>query len=191
MEADEHRRAVYAQTIFPAQQAEKLRRFLVSLPATEHKKYEEEIRLLYSKNVFRRWVTVKTLEEFNKVTHNYGTISNINKPFATQKERQAKCSVNLAAWIRNHTPYRPDHAGPDPQSALTHLLRACFIHSNLMFREAWSPYQLLLQGDLVIDKAFVLACIYATKWLGILLLPVGSITQWPPMCPEDDGPLTM
>ena len=189
MDADEHRRAVYAQTIFPAQQAEKMRSFIVTLHAKDLKKFEEEIRVLSEKNVFRKWVTLKTIDPFDKVTHNYGSISNINDRFATQKARQAKCSPSLAAWIHHHTPYRPGNFGPDPQSALEHLLRACFINSHLMFKESWSAYRILLQGDLVIDKAFVLACIYATKWLGILLLPVGSITQWPPMCPEVDGPL--
>ena len=187
IDAAEHKRAVYSQTIFPAQHAAKMKTFKVNLSETDLKKHQEDVRVLYEKNVFRKWVTVKSMDAFDKVTHNYGMITDINKLFPTFRSRQCKCSPRLAAFIQNHTAYVVPATGPDPERAMFHLLRTCFIQSHLMFRESWSPYQILLQSDLVIDKAFVLACIYATKWLGIMLLPVGGINQWPPICPEDDG----
>ena len=151
------------------------------------KKHQSTIQLFYDKKVLEKWVTIKAIDwTGDHVTHNYGAISDNNKFFPTYKSRQCKCSPLLAAFIENNTEYKIKPTGPDPEAAILHLLRSCFIHSHLMFSGSWSPYQILLQSDLVIDKAFVWACTLATKWLGPLILPVGYIPEWPPPCPEDD-----
>ena len=94
--------------------------------------------------------------------------------------RQVRCSPQLVAFIQNHTSYQQQVSGPDPEAALRHLLRRCFVGEHLMFKDAYSAYQLLCSSQMIIDMAFVRAVLAASSWLGPDAMPAGYIHTWPP-----------
>jgi len=49
-----------------------------------------------------------------------------------------------------------------------------------MFVGAFSPYNLLVGGNLVMDLAFMRAVVAASTWLGAVSFPEGHISTWPP-----------
>ena len=56
-----------------------------------------------------------------------------------------------------------------------------------MFKDTYSPYQLLAMSHMILDMAFVRAVLLASAWLGPSAMPAGYIPSWPP--PESDAGL--
>ena len=49
----------------------------------------------------------------------------------------------------------------------------------------WSPKELLVNCDHIVDKAFCMAVLAAAKWLQQDLFPHGIYEPWPPSAPAD------
>ena len=136
--------------------------------------------------VFNRWVSVPHLWEPDLLLfHNFGTLPNVDNKFSGSARRTVKCSPQLATFIEHNTHYKRSVAGPQPDAALRHLLRACFISEELMFTGPFSAYNLLCTSNLVMDHAFLRAVVAASKWLGPTVFPVGYIANWPPPYEEE------
>ena len=112
--------------------------------------------------------------------HDYGTLPDFDNKFSSAARRTVRCSPQLIALIESKASFRKPMAGPDPVVALQHLLRVCFVSSEMLFVDSFSPYQFLCTGHLVIDLAFMRAVVAACRWLGPLGLPAGYIAEWPP-----------
>ena len=61
------------------------------------------------------------------------------------------------------------------------LLQHCFVRHQSMFKDAYSPYQLLCSSHMILDMAFVRAVHAASAWLGPDAMPAGYIQTWPPL----------
>ena len=141
--------------------------------------------LLDSQNTFKRWITINDPWQPDlSLLHLFGSLPDMYGKFNTASRRQVRCSPQLAAFIQNHTFYKPKSSVPDPEAALRHLLKVCFVAENMMFKDAYSAYQLLCSSQLIIDMAFVRAVLTASAWLGPDAMPAGYIPTWPP--PECD-----
>ena len=183
---DEKKKSVWSQTVFPAEHAARMSAFIKDLTPEALSQHQAVIRNLHTRAQFDRWVAIPKLWETDTlVVHNFGTLPNLHNKFPASARRIVRCSPQLVAFIEHHTEYKKTHAGPQPEAALHHLLRACFIHSHLLFAGPWTAYNLLCQSDLVIDHAFIRAVLCASKWLGPKILPVGYIRAWPPPYPEE------
>ena len=136
---------------------------------------------MQASGVFKRWITILDLWEpdFN-ILHNFGTLPNLDNKFSGSARRTVRCSPQLATFIEHHTAYKRMASGPEPEPALRHLLRACFVSEEKIFQGPFSPYNLLCSGNLVIDLAFMRAVVAASKWLGPHAFPAGYISEWPP-----------
>jgi len=131
---------------------------------------------------FRRWITIPFLWEPDaSILQNFGSLPSLdNRIGGFSARRPVRRSPLLAIFIKNHTEYKQSITGPDPDAALRHFLRACFVMEEKMFVGSYSPYNLLSRGSMVIDLAFMRAVVPASKWLGVASFPKGHISIWPP-----------
>ena len=63
------------------------------------------------------------------------------------------------------------------------LTRVCALARHgtwRVFVGSYSPYNLLVGDNLVMDLAFMRAVVAASKWLGVGAFPEGHISTWPP-----------
>jgi len=144
-----------------------------------------KMQFMQDNQCFLRWLTIQPLwDPDNTLLHNFGTIANVdNKVGAAVYRRQARCSPQLATFVENKTGYIKTPLGPDPERALLCLLRACFVSPEKMLQGCWSPFHLLCHSKLVLDHAFLRAVVAASRWLGVEVMPVGFIEDWPPTQP--------
>ena len=141
----------------------------------------EIMTTLQSQHAFHRWITLADpwVPDLT-LLHFFGSLPDVDGKFGASSRRQVRCSPQLAAFITSHTTYSNPFAGPDPEAALRHLLRSCFIMESCMFKNACSPYQLLCRSQMILDIAFVRAVLTASQWLGPHAMPAGYIESWPP-----------
>ena len=119
--------------------------------------------------------------------HCFGSLPDVDRRFDRPGRRQVKCSPELSAFILGFTDYKhPGDGMPNPEAAMSHLFKACFLMHHLMFRNDSSPYQFLARSHNIIDLAFVRAVLTASRWLGPDDMPTGYIAHWPPPQPEGD-----
>ena len=110
----------------------------------------------------------------------FGSLTDRDCRLGKTSMRQVHCSKLLSSFIMSNTPYKHPVGGtPEPERALQHLLRCCFLNEHCMFKGAHSPYWLLCNSCMVLDMAFVRAVRLASHWLGESM-PAGRIPQWPP-----------
>ena len=118
--------------------------------------------------------------------HHFGSLPDVDSTFPSPAKRQVRCSPQLAAFITCITTYKKQ-CPPDPEGALRCLLSSCFVQYNCMFKDGFSPYQLLCSSQLVMDMAFARAVRAACQWLGPIAMPAGYIQTWPPQEPPPAG----
>ena len=183
---DEKKRCVWQQTVFPVTHASRMNAFIKSLDPTALGQHQASMRQMQTLGVFNRWVTIPHLWEPDlTILHNFGTLPNVDNKFSGSARRTVKCSPQLANFIEHNTQYKRAVAGPQPEPALRHLLRACFVWEELIFTGPFSAYNLLCTSHLVMDHAFMRAVVAASKWLGPTVFPVGYIANWPPPYEEE------
>ena len=181
-DAAEKKYKIWCEAVYPAEHAASMN---ASIKAMDHAAISHRRDLmthLQNSGAFRRWITIPFLWEPDDATRqNFGFLPSVdNMVSAMHARRPVRCSSLLAIFIKNHTEYQVGILGPDPQAALVHLLGACFVNYEKMFVGAFSPYYLLVGGNLVMDLAFMHAVVAASKWLGVGAFPEGHISTWPP-----------
>ena len=136
---------------------------------------------LSKEGTFERWVPVDDPWVPNLALYiGFGSLPDKDNQSGKPYMRKVRCSNLLSSFILTHTTYKHPVGGtPEPERALQHLLRCCFVNEHLMFKGANSPSRLLCNSCMVLDMAFIRAVFLASQWVGESM-PAGRIQQWPP-----------
>ena len=178
--AAKKRYSSWLQSHFAAAHAESMESFIKAMSHTEQEAFRNKMNILNLAGEFNRRVTIDDPWEPTIPMQNFGVLSDIHNQFATVAERKVKCSRHLYVFITTSTTYKHPIGVPNPESAMKALLEACFLHSGVMFKNKYSPYNLLCVSHMCIDVAFVRAVLLASAWLGPDVMPVGHLPTWPP-----------
>jgi hypothetical protein len=179
---EEKQRDRRMQTCFAAKHAAGMHAVIQGMGEGATKNAIGALRKLEKEGRFNKWVYVDDAWQPDPALyHVFGTLSDINKQFTSLAQRAARCSPQLSAFIVGYCGYTHPLNGPDPQLALTCLLRHCFLCDKSLFKDAYSPYQLLCSSHMILDLAFVRAVRVASDWLDHKEMPAGHILWWPPI----------
>ena len=170
----------WLQSQFAAAHAESMGLVIKAKSHTATEAIRMRMNELNIAGVLNRKVTIDDPWEPTIPMQNFGVLSDIHNHFATAAERRVKVSRNLLVFIMTSTTYKHPIGVPNPESAMKALLEACFLHSCVMFKNEYSPYNLLIASHMCIDVAFVRAVLLASAWLGPDVMPVGHLPTWPP-----------
>jgi len=109
--------------------------FIKALDPTALSQRQADMTQMQASGVFKRWITIPDLWEpdFN-ILHNFGTLPNLDNKFNGSARRPVRCSPQLATFIEHHTAYKRMASGPEPEPALRHLLRACSVSAEKIFK---------------------------------------------------------
>ena len=150
--------------------------FIKAMSHTEQEAFRSKMNNLNLAGEFNRRVTIDDPWEPTISMMNFGVLPDIHNV----ADRRVKCSPRLYVFITTSTSYKHPLGVPDPASAMKALLKACFLHPRLMFKNKYSPYRLLYVSHMCMDVAFVRAVLLASAWLGPEVMPVGHLPTWPP-----------